>query len=78
VFLSASIICGQCWSKCLRKQTSAQLGTCVRILNSLDYWYCCMSVLLAYFMLDPTNSDSPPAMLWPATTCVVPVWNAVF
>jgi hypothetical protein len=40
-----------------------------------------MSVLLAYFImseLEPTNSGSPPAMPWPATACVVPVWNAVF
>jgi hypothetical protein len=33
---------------------------------------------LFHVELDPTNSHSPPAMLWPATAYVVPVWNAVF
>jgi hypothetical protein len=53
-----------------RRPTIAQVFN--RILNSLYYWYCCMYVLLTYFIkskLDPTNSDSPRVMLWPATAC---------
>ena len=40
--------------------------------------YVHVASLLYKSELDPTNSDSPPAMFWPATVYAVPVWNAVF